>query len=73
MIKVSVEVSSEAARFRATVCAQNIASALNLVHARYPDSEAKVLFPIDAEAFFAKEEIHTSEMVMMEPAEKVAV
>jgi hypothetical protein len=52
VIRVSVEVRSGAARFRAVVCAESIERALGLVGVRYPECEAKVLFPIEPEAFF---------------------
>jgi hypothetical protein len=55
MIRVSVEVRSGAAHFRAAVWAESIERAICLTSARYPGCEARVLFPIDSEAFFIKE------------------
>jgi hypothetical protein len=47
-----MEVRSGAASFRAVVWAENIVRALSLVRGRYPGCEARVLFPIEPEAFF---------------------
>lgn len=66
MIKVSVEVRSGAAHFRAAVWAESMERAISLVGARYPGCEAKVLFPIDPEAFFAKGLVSASGMVQPE-------
>jgi hypothetical protein len=52
VIRVSMEVRSGAARFRAVVWAENIVRALSLVRGRYPGCEARVLFPIEPESFF---------------------
>lgn len=49
---MSVEVRSGAARFRAVVWAESIDRAVRLVGVRYPGCEARVLFPIEPEAFF---------------------
>jgi hypothetical protein len=54
MIRVSVEVRSGAARFRTAVWAESIERAVRLAGMRYPGSEARVLFPIKPEVFFAK-------------------
>jgi hypothetical protein len=56
MIRISVEVSSGPARFRVSVQAQSIEQALEIAQTLNPGKECKVTFPIDAEAFFAKEE-----------------
>ena len=59
MIRISVEVgSSEAACFRALVRAESIEQAVGIVSGRYPNSEARVLFPIDPEMFFGEERLH---------------
>jgi len=52
MVKVSVEVTSGAARFRVSVQAESIRKALGMVKARYPQSEVGGLFPIEPEDFF---------------------
>jgi hypothetical protein len=52
MVKVSVEVRSGTARFRVSVQAQSIRKALDMVGARYPGGEVRVVFPIESESFF---------------------
>ena len=64
MIRVLVEVRSGTTRFRATVWAEGIAQALNLVDASYPDAETRVLFPIEPEAFFARGSAGTPGIVL---------
>jgi hypothetical protein len=53
VIRVSLEVCSRVTRFRTVISAASIARAVNLARARYPRGEARVLFPIDPELFFA--------------------
>jgi hypothetical protein len=72
VVKVSVEVRSGAARFRAAVWAQSIERAASLVNERYPSGEAKVLFPIDPEAFFAEGSQRAPGTVLPEMPEKAA-
>jgi hypothetical protein len=72
VIKVSVEIRSGTASFRAAVWAQNIDSAVSLAHARYPGGKARVLFPIDGESFFAKGPMLTSGVLLPAVAEKAA-
>jgi hypothetical protein len=57
VIKVSVEVNGRVASFTAAVWAESIEQAISLARACYPGCEASVLFPIDAEAYFAKDDI----------------
>jgi hypothetical protein len=68
VIRVSVEVNNKASRFRAAVWAESIEQAVNLARARYPGCEAKILFPIDPEAFFAKEPIPAPTIIYSEEA-----
>lgn len=72
VIRVSVEVCSGAARFRAAVWAESIERALSLVRARYPGGEARVIFPIEPEAFFVAGGYPTSEVVSLEAPEEAA-
>jgi hypothetical protein len=72
MIRVSVEVCSGEARFRAAVWARSIEQALSLVRARYPGGEARVIFPIKPEAFFIDTVITASEAVSLETPEELA-
>jgi hypothetical protein len=72
MIRVSVEVGSGAARFRAAVWAESIERAVSLVRARYPGGEVTVIFPIEPEAFFCDGAGPDYKMVRPEGLEKVA-
>ena len=55
MVKVSIEVHSETARFVVAIKAQSIQQALSIVAARHPSSVTRVKFPIDPESFFVKD------------------
>ncbi len=55
MVRISVEVSSGAARFRVSVQAQSIERALEIVQGQNPGKDCKVRFPINAESFFVEE------------------
>ena len=72
MIRVSVEVSSGMTRFRATVWAQSIERALSAVKVRYPGGEARVIFPIEPEAYFEDSVMLTNEVVRLEASEEAA-
>jgi hypothetical protein len=54
MIRVSVELCSGAIRFRTPVWAESIERAVRLAEMHYPDFEARILFPIEPETFFAR-------------------
>ncbi len=56
MVRISVEVKSGTATFRVAVQAHSIERALKIVQSQNPTKECKVSFPMDPEAFFAKEE-----------------
>ncbi len=56
MVKISVEVKSTSATFRVAVQAQSVERALHIVQSQNPTKECSVRFPMDPEAFFAKEE-----------------
>jgi hypothetical protein len=55
VVKVFVEVCSEAARFKVSVRAESIRRALSLVGKRYPKGEVEVKVPIDPEGFFVED------------------
>lgn len=55
MVRISVEVKSGPARFRVGVQAQSIERALEMIQRQYLGKDCKVRFPIDSEAFFARE------------------
>ena len=53
MVRISVEVTSGAARFRVAVQAESIQRALEIVQRQNPGRDVGVVFPIDPEMFFA--------------------
>ena len=52
MIRISVQLTRGAARYRVAVQAESIERALEIVERQNPGCEAKVAFPIDPEGFF---------------------
>ena len=69
MIKVSVEVFGVAARFRADVWAESVVQAVEFANACYPGCEARLLFPIDPDAFFTQGEAADKRMVSADAPE----
>ena len=57
MIRISVRVSSGAARFKVAVEAESIERALEIVARQNPGKECEVAFPIDPERFFVKDSV----------------
>ena len=57
MIRISVQVSSGAARFRVMVQAESIERALEIVARQNPGKECEVTFPIDPETFFVEDAV----------------
>jgi len=57
MIRISVAVSSGAARFEVAVEAESIERALEIVARQNPGKECEVTFPIDPERFFVKDSV----------------
>ena len=55
MIRISVQVSSGAARFRVMVEAESIEGALEIAVRQNQGKECEVTFPIDPETFFVKD------------------
>lgn len=72
MVKVSIEVRNEAARFDVAVRAESIRRAVSIVGARYPDGHARVKFPIDPEGFFVKDSAARAGIVELGQPEKTA-
>ncbi len=70
MIRVSLEIRSGTARFRAAVWAESIQQALGLASTRYPGCEASVVFPIPPEGFFAEGTTSVLGMVIPELPEE---
>jgi hypothetical protein len=58
MVRISVEVRSGTARFRVGVQAQSIRKALSVVGGRYPHGVVGVVFPIEPEGYFVREQTH---------------
>ena len=73
MIKISIAVGGQESGYRVAVFADNIGQALSLVEARFPDGEAKVVFPIDPEPFFVRDPVGRSGLVEFEAAEQPTV
>jgi len=69
MIKVSVEIRSVAGSFRVNVWAEGVVQAIDLANSYYPGCKARVLFPIDSEAFFTKDPVPTTGVVSPETLE----
>ena len=55
MIKVSVEVGSDSARFCVSVRAESIRQALAIAEDDYPAGDACLVHPIDPETFFVED------------------
>ena len=53
MVRISVQVSSNHARFRVIVQAESIERALEIARRHNPAAECEVCFPLDPESFFA--------------------
>jgi hypothetical protein len=59
MIRISVQVSSSAARFKVAVEAESIERALEIVARQNPGKDCEVKFPIDPETFFVEDSVTT--------------
>ena len=57
MIRISVQVSSDAGRFNVAVEAESIERALEIVARKNPGKECEVMFPIDPETFFVEDPV----------------
>jgi hypothetical protein len=60
MIRISVQVSSGAARYRVSVQAESIERALEIVARQNPGKDCAVTFPIDPRTFFVKDSVATA-------------
>ena len=54
MVRITVQVSSGAIRYRVAVQAENIRRALDIAEGLNPGRELRVTFPIDPETFFVE-------------------
>ncbi len=52
MIRVLVEIGSSISCFSVSVLAESIEQAVSIAEVRYPGEEARVVYPIEPEAFF---------------------
>jgi hypothetical protein len=59
MIRISIQVSSGAARFKVAVQAESIERALEIVGRQNPGKDCEVTFPIDPETFFVRDSVAT--------------
>ena len=59
MIRISIKMSSGAARFRVTIQAESIERALEIVARQNPGKECEVAFPIDPETSFVEDSVAT--------------
>jgi hypothetical protein len=57
MIKISVQVSSGAARFGVTIQAESIERALEIAARQNPGKACEVKFPLDPETFFVDDSV----------------
>ena len=57
MIRISVQVSSGAARFKVAVQAESIERALKIAARQNPCKECEVTFPIDPETFLVEDSV----------------
>jgi hypothetical protein len=53
MVKIEIEVHGEEDPIRVSARAPSIRRAEDIVRSRYPDSDVRVVFPIDGDGFFA--------------------
>lgn len=72
VIRVSIEVADGTARFRTAVQAESIQKALSMAGNRYPNSDLRVLFPIEPDAFFVEDPVTAAALVEIELPERVA-
>jgi hypothetical protein len=54
VIRISVVLTRGAARYRVAIQAQSIGRALEIVEGQNPGCQARVVFPIDPEAYFVR-------------------
>ncbi len=57
MIRILVQVSSGAARFKVAVQAESIERALEIAARQNPCKECEMTFPIDPETFFVEDSV----------------
>jgi hypothetical protein len=68
LIRISVQLTRGAARYRVAVQAESIERALEIVERQNPGCEAEVAFPIDPEVYFVSDTGVTTGPVNQEQA-----
>jgi hypothetical protein len=69
MVRISVEVSSGAARFRVSVLARSIERAMEIVRGQNPGKNCKMRFPIDPERVLVKDPVARAGLIESEQPE----
>ncbi len=72
MIEVPVQVSTNGVPLRLSVRAGSIRRAIEIVQARYPRGDIRVVFPIRPESFFSGKPGFRSERLALESSEVAA-
>lgn len=71
MISVYFEVKSGTGRFDSMVRADSIEQAVSIAEARYPGGDARIVYPIDPEAFFVRDHGIIAGITDIEMAERM--
>ena len=72
MIRVSMEVCAEAnSFFRVEVQARSVQQAVNITERHYPGATVQVVFPLDPETFFVKDDAAAAEWIGIETPERL--
>jgi hypothetical protein len=69
MVRISVEVSSGAARFRVSVLARSIERAMEIVRGQNPGKDCKMKFPIDPERVLVTDPVARAGLIESQPPE----
>ena len=77
MLRVTIEVgaeevNAEANRFRVGVQAQSIQQAVGIAETHYPGAAVRVVFPLDPETFFVKDDVGAAESISIETPKRLA-
>ncbi len=72
VVRVSIEVGSDTARWGVVVRAESIGRALSIAEAFYPGTDVRLVFPIEPEGFFVEDPAATPGPVRLEMLEEAA-
>jgi hypothetical protein len=72
VVRVSIEVSSGAARFHVAIRAESIQRAVSIVAAWYPGKDCRVKLPIEPEGFFVSDAAARTGIVGLERPDVIA-